>query len=131
MIGNLNSAQFSELLFAVSKDPHFKDMTLGELTKKEVLELFRTFKLLEVSMAAAVGGVSTLGIDSVLLVKSKFKGRPFISRRSSRMIQDFVVKNPDLCRSVPSEDLEENVRRTLALFKSLSAAQERTASSDS
>lgn len=125
MIGNLKQAEFNDLLFAVAKDEAFSDTVLHWLSKDNLIAVFRSLKLIELSMAAATGGISTRGIDSIILVKSKFKGNPFISRRSSRMIQDFVVKNPDLCRSVPSDDVDENVRRVTAFYKALSASQEK------
>jgi len=130
MVGNLNSKEFNTLLMAVVRNELFDDTPLKAMTREEVLKLFRTFKLIELSMAAATGGISTRGIDAALMVKSKFKSYPYIRKKCSRRIQDFVMKNSDLCRSQPSEDLQENVRRAVVFFKAVRKNQQRTASSD-
>jgi spermidine/putrescine-binding protein len=131
MIGKLNSKEFNNFLFLITRSDIFKDSVFKKLTREEILGMFRTFKLIEISMAAAIGGISTRGIDSVLLVSSKFKGRPFIRKKAGVNIQKFVAKHPDLCRSEPSDDPEENLRRVLILFKAIRKSQQRTASSSS
>ena len=104
----VNTSELRALLGSVSREYlHL------ELSDEELWKLFRAFKQIEVATAISVGGFLTYGIDSVTLVPSKRMHRPYLRRKTSQMVHRAIQARPDLCRTLPSQDQAENVRRIL------------------